>query len=356
MLAPNDLEILCDTFKHFYMDVTAADQLALMEKSIHIYPFREETNWIKVFRNQSTFLHQNGIAWQDRKAAIVSSVLSPFGAYKNTFEPVANFLGHTQDIDTAVILLNQLIKKTEENIRSVHNAASSYGHWLDDTALNIAPLEKCIHDGWKELGNAEQDVIRLSEEIVQLQNNLQQLDGVITLDSLSSHTVSGISNIMTNTASMIYSVAVAGYAVPYLTVISTFFTLGKTFYDIFSTADKLQQEIQALIQHKRSLSFAQTALAQTKAVLTTVYDIKANIIKQHNSINLLEAFWENERRNLSTVKNHLLASNDYRTMESEILQLPIANSVWFSLKDISKQLLADFDRAGASHTEIKIHT
>lgn len=354
MLAPDDIAGILTTLKGFYGNILAADKLAAVGKSFTVYPVSSEAPWVASLRNNAKNLCRNGKEWETSKIVIVPQALTSFTNYSYLFTSVAAFLENVESGEIAANMLGRLITEIDKNIKSAGQAKTAFDDWIDQTLLNIDPLNESIQDGWHDLGASEAKVLDLAKRIVQTVNNINNLDGVITLDSISSGTVSSLTSVMSSTASLIYTVAIAGYAVPYLSVAILFFTMGKMFYDIFSTASSIHNEIRSLTDSTIALTQEQQALAQTKSALMLIYDIRNLIGKQRSSLLAVEEFWKNEGRNVRTVREQFLLDKNYSRENPEILQLRVADSVWTSLNGTAQNILSDINRPTDNRTQIKI--
>jgi hypothetical protein len=354
MLAPNDIEPIVNTMVRFYANTMAADKFVAIGKSLTIHPVKNEALWISSLRYKLVNLYKNAEEWQTAKISIIPNTLSSFISYKDTFAATAKSLPNVGSGETAARMLDRLLDKISENIKAVRQARELFDNWIKAVTLNVEPLNDSIQEGWRDLRASEDKILALVRQIVQSQDKLSDLDGVITLDSISSGTVSNISGIMSNMASMIYSVAIAGYTIPYISVGVIFFTVGKLFYDIFSTADKIHNEIRNLMGYTLDLDFEQKAMVQTKSALDILYGVRELIAKQRNPLAEVEEFWKNEKRDVLTIRNNFALDNNFSKENSEILQLTIADSVWFSIGDSAKYIMANFMRPIDNRVQIKI--
>lgn len=354
MLAPDDIGPSLNSLKKFYVNTIASDKLATMNRTLNVYQLKNEAPWIADLREKAKLLCKNGVAWGSEKVKIIPNVLDPFVQYKILFSSVAKLLPGATSGDLAADFLQRLEDQVDKNIQSTHVANQGYSRWIEAVKLNIDLLGECIEEAWKDLGSSEKKIIQFSQEIIKTQNNIEELEGVITPSSISEGTIGGIKDVASNLASMSYSVIVNGYSISYLSVGVMFFTLGKTFYDIFSTADNLHNEIEDLSKYGLELTYEEQALAQTKAALQLVYNLKSLIEQQVNSLDELENFWKNEKRNINTVKDEFRLDKHYNPENAEILQLGIAESVWNSLETAAKGLEDKFGDGIASNTEIDI--
>lgn len=356
MLAPNDIDPILNSLKVFYAQVRAAEQLYSVGGSLKVYPIKREPPWLTVLRQRAERLRQDVAGWQEAKLSIVPETLAPFIQYHNKFHSVAKFLPNAESGDMAARLLDRLIKDTEHNLQEARHARIQFEDWIKGALMNVEPLNESIRQAWQDLGASERKVVALSSEITHVQDEIEHLDGVITLDSLSSGSIHNIAGIFAGGAAISYRVVIEGYTIPYLTVAKTFFTFGKLFYDIFSTADKIHKQLDNLQRYSLDLTFEQQALAQTKASLAFVYELKGLIERQQTMLNEVEEFWRQEKRNLTTVRNFFALDKDFSPSHPEILQLPIAESVWFSLKDASQGLITNFNQATDCKAKIDITT
>lgn len=356
MLAPNDIDPILNSLKTFYTQVRAGDQLNAIGGSLTVYSVKNEAPWIPILRQKAEQLRQDIVGWQDVKVSIIPQTLSPFIQYHNKFHSVASFLPGAESGDMAARLLDRLINEAECNLQATRHARMQFEDWIKGAMMNVEPFNESIQHAWRDLGASERKIVTLSNEIVHIQDEIECLDGVVALDSLSSGTVSGVADIMAGAASMVYDVVVSGYAIPYLSVAKMFFTTGKLFYNIFSTADKVHKKLEYLRQYSLDLTFEQQALAQTKASLAFVYDLKGLIERQRTVLTEVEEFWQQEKRNLVTVRNFFVLNRDFTPNHPEILQLPIAETVWFSLKDASQVLVSSLNQAIDYKTRINITT
>lgn len=354
MLAPDDLEPSINSLKSFYVNTLASDKLATMNRTMVIHHLKKEAPWITEFREKTKLLYADGASWEKTKVNIIPLSLDPFLVYQNTFSSVALFLPQVTSGETAAYILQRLLEQVEQNITSQKEANKQYSRWIQDTRMNLDLLNESIEKAWGDLGSSERKITRYANQIVQTQNNIEKLEGVTSLTSINSGSITGIRSVLTNLASMSYSVIMQGYAIPYLSVGVTFFTLFKTFYDIFATAAEIHQEFENLKEYTLDLTFEEQALAQTKACLQMVYEVRSLIQQQMNSLGELEVFWKNEKRNIITVRDEFLLSENYHPDNPEVLQLKVAESVWNTLASTARTVESKVESGSESSTDIDI--
>lgn len=354
MLAPDDLDPIIGALNGFHANVRAADSISAIFKSFTIHPVHNEADWVTQLRGQMPSLSNTGEAWKTGKLTILPGILSPLIAYYNRFKSVAAYLPHAEDGQAAASILDRLIVQIEGNVAEAREAKNVFSEWVKDAKLHTNLLDESITKAWSAIGSSEKKIVALSEQIVQVQNDLSSLDGVISLNSISGGSISSAKSILSEVASMIYSVAIQGIPLPVLSVGVSFFTLGKMFYDIFSTSSKIDKELAKLKQYRFDLTFEQLSLAQTKAALMYVYDMKVMLERQSTTLRELEAFWQNELRTVNTVRQNFALAEHYTKDNPEVLQLPIAQSVWFSLRDCADDILDSFNRSAVTKSKINL--
>ncbi len=354
MLAPDDLDAILRSLKTIYVEMLWADQLVTAGRCFQVYDNDQETTWTSTLQARVSLLAEDAEHWLDAKPSVASKPFSTFLTYSNAFFATSETLQSGASRDVVVQALDRLSAAANNCVVESRTARLQFEQWVNDAMVHTSGVEDSIQEAWAVLGSTERKVVDLSERIVQVQNNLQTLSGVVAPDQLSSQTLDGLSTILVNTASLVYNVAIKGLPIPYLSVASTFFTLGKLFYTIFSTGDQIQAEIQALGRYRFDLSQTQLALAQTKAVLCSLYDMRQLLTSQRSSLMNIETFWSNEVRNITTVRNKFALMESIPPDDPEIQQLPAAEVTWDILKNRAQSLISNFSRSVDNQTVIHI--
>lgn len=354
MLAPDDLDAILRSIQTIYVEMLWADQLVTAGRCFRVYKNGQDDGWISTLQARSSLLAEDAEHWLDVKPSVASKPLSTFLTYTNAFWAASEALQSGASKDVVVQSLDRLSAAANSCVVESRTARLQFEQWINDAMVHASGVEDSIQESWAVLGSTERKVVDLSERIIQVQNDLQTLSGVIAPDQLSSQTLDGLSTVLINTASIIYRVAFEGLSIPYLSVASTFFTLGKLFYTIYSTSDQIQTEIRALSKYRLDLSRTQLALAQTKAVIQSLYDMRQLLASQRSSFMDIETFWSNEARNITTVRNKFALMRTIPADDPEIQQLPAAALTWGILKDKAQALLSAFSRGVDRQTVISI--
>lgn len=337
MLAPDDITLALDSVKKFYLEICLTDKTAYMAKTFHVYPVLE-TSWMH--QVQANFERFSKLAdqWNITRIGLISTMTTCFSKYSTAFSVVHPLLEECTEKKHTVSLLEKLEKQLTDNIARMEAAYEEYHTYLTQYKSVIDQLKQCIEQGWTELSASEEKLLTLSEKLYEIQVQLTNLEGEVSMDSLNSMTVNNLKDIYTRMGSISYSMIVNGLSVPYLSVGILAFSFGKSIYDLVSNANKYESAVHELQQYSRKFSLEQKAMAQTKMVIRYLYDYFQAADKQSNSIKELISFWKNEKRNLETVKNSFIEKSEYRKNNSEILQLPVADTVWTTLKQSTEKV------------------
>lgn len=356
MLAPDDLDAVIGTLKSVYAQMRHADQLVTMGGGFRVYDIGEKATWVASLRTRVALLDKDAEIWLDAKPVVASLPFSGFITYRNAFSAASTALQGDTSKDTKIQVLDRLDNAARGCMEDARQARLQFEHWVSGSLTHLDAVNESIKDAWANLGSAEKQVVELSERIIAVQDGLNALTGVVAPDRLSSQTISDLTKILSNSASLVYSVAFAGLPVPYLSVVSTFLTLGKLFYTIFTTNEKIHKQLKELEGYRLDLDEAQLALAQTKAALSSLYDLKQLLSGQRSSLVEIETFWQGELRNITTVRDKFASTPYISPDDPELRQLPVAQTVWDELKDSAQGLLFNLGRGTNGKTVISITT
>ena len=354
MLAPDDLDPVIGALNGFHANVLAADRLSGCFKSLQIHRTQWEADWVREIRQYLPELYRVGDAWQQDKITVLPQILNSVSEYDNRFRTISMFLRQAESGQEAAKLLDRLIYQISECIQSTAQARGLFADWIREAKQYLQLMDESITAAWKEIAVSEKRIIYLSEQIVKVQNTMESLDGLVSLQSISSGTLGSAKNVLSQMVSIVYRVAVEGAAVPIIGVVNSFFSLGKLFYDIFSNSAKMEAEIKQLGKYRLDLGLEQVSLAQTKSLLTFLYELKVYLEKQEQTLREMEGFWENESRAVMTVKENFIRDKNYSKDNPEIQQLGIAESVWRSLGNYANDIMDSFQDMSDSGKRIQI--
>ncbi len=356
MLAPDDLTPAEDALKTFYAEVRAADQLATVGGSLRFSAGFQDEPWVVMLDSRVRRLQTDAADWYAKKPVVTPLVLGSFSRYRNAFAAVSQALAAHVSPSEAVFLLDRLWVQATACEADVQKAREGFQDWASLVLSNLDGVNDSLQDAWRELGASEQRVVALSQQITAVQMEIGQLEGVVSLDSLSSKAVSNLVSVFSNVVSMVYKVTISGLSMPYLTAVQAFFTLGKLFVTIFANASAVHKKLAELERYGLDLRAAQRGLAQAKAAIASLYELKSLLRKQQASLASLEGFWQSEARNLHTVRDRFALMPVIPPDDPELTQLPIARAVWGTLEGEARGLLNGLTQGVHGGTEIVIAT
>ncbi len=356
MLAPDDLAPVEDALKTFYAEVRAADQLAMVGGSLRFSAGFQDEPWVAMLQSRVQLLQKDAADWHTQKPVVTPLILGSFSRYQNAFAAASQALSAHVTPSEAVFILDRLWALAKDCQADAQTAQGAFQSWVGLVLTNLDGVNASLQEAWTALGASERRVVALSQQITAVQMEINQLEGVVALDSLSSAAVSSLAGVFANVASIIYKVAFSGLAMPYLTVAQAFFTLGKLFVTIFTNASAVHKKLAELERYGLDLRAAQQGLAQAKAALTSLYELKGLLLKQQASLASLEGFWQNEERNIRTVRDKFALMPAIPPDDPELSQLPIAQAVWGTLEGEADGLLNNLTQGVYLGTDIVIAT
>lgn len=337
MLAPDDIDPILGVIKRFYFDVCTADKTAYTTKTIQIYQTKD-LGWLEnvkeIFQKNSTLSN----IWYNERISLVSGVTNGFMDYAAAFSSFRGMLENTEDKDRACSLLRVLLRKVRDNISTLEELNRNFNRYLSDYRSVSQKINDSIEEGWKNISCSENEILSLAEKIYAVQTQITELEGAVSLNSLNSMTVTDCKDIYTRLGSICYAMLVDGLSTPWLSVGILAYSFGKSVYDMVDNARKYEKSVRELQSYSKNFSYEQKKLAQIKVVLRMLYDYRSDIDRQDNSVNELIAFWRNEQRNIETIMNGISICDSYTSRHPEVMQLPIADTVWKMLGQAAQNI------------------
>jgi len=339
MLAPEDIAPVNTLIKNFLYNIVSTDRVSYMLKTVRIYPIIGQHQWIDEWNRKMSKYRISSIEWERTRMPIISDSISSFVEYSDLFTAVKPFLENTEECDVVIHILNKLIKRVEKNLKCLQLQEQNFNEYLKSTSSLVLDIDDSIKKGWNNVDASEAEVMHLVSIIHELQDKIIELNNKNSLTALDSTTILDLKDCYSQLGSICYSMIVNELSCPYISVGFLVFTFGKTIYDFVSNATEFQKRIEQLSMYSEKLTLEQKALVQTKAAIRLLYSINQVAVVQNNSMNQIVDFWNNEKRNLETVKSNLLSAKTYTKENTEILQLPIAQVIWQMVQQNAKHVL-----------------
>lgn len=330
MLSPNinkTKNILTDSFN----EIMAIDGFSYGVQNTVIGVLPKDPEWLAAVRSRLAMMAKAGENWQFAKPDIWSALLSHFPDYASAFAGVAQMKA-AGELKGADVWIETLEKTLVAPLQKIVAATIAVNGELDkhyEDFKSIVPLLKdSIDQGWEELSDEEALMVKIAGALATLQAEVGNLE-----EQISSSAISGGKSTVTSAVSITYKLlSSAAPSVPYLSVASMAFTVGKTFYDIVSKTEQITEDLKEIETLQLEASEAAQAAAGTKAVLQLLYNTDESFVSIRESTTRLTTLWQAELGKLNAVVEALQSGADPETY-FEILAIPAANANWQAIND-----------------------
>jgi hypothetical protein len=192
------------------------------------------------------------------------------------------------------------VASARTSVTKLENARAAF-------SMILPAIDKSIQKGWTALGDEEQDMLKLTEEIGNLLAIAQSYSAKLTSDIIS-----GGKSYVQSIVSLLYAAAAAGTAatIPFLGIASVVFTTGKTFYDLIEDNQQLIDTMERISKLQQQLSADAVRLALTKATLRVLYQLEDMYLSSQDALPALVDLWEREQTKVQDAINALQAGAD----------------------------------------------
>jgi hypothetical protein len=261
---------------------------------------------------------------------IWAPVLVGFKNYTTTFSVIRqHYADEGMDAQKWIALFKSAESILNKNISSIHDAITLLNESFH-AYKNIQPLlDESIKEGWETLSNEEQQVLEIYVALTRLQDEISSLEDSLTIDALS-----GGKDAVQTSATIIYDLLTAAeMSIPFLAAASLVFTIGKTFYEVIHTTDKVNHLIEEVGKLQLEASHEAQALAGTKLVLQMLYKLELNFNSLRDNLPAIHEMWVGELGKIQAVIEALESGVDPNTY-MEIQSLPMANATWQSIEEL----------------------
>ena len=298
----------------------------------------EEPNWIPAVRSEMKILSKAGSNWIINYPNSWADILTYFANYGT------EFAAFSEEIKENIHNLskNQIISLLSSLSNELGNCASKTKKSLDKltgfenqfTAV-FPTLNASINSGWEELSEEEAEMVAIAEALTHLQDEISNLQSKIDSSSISG----GKTFVQTN-VKIAYSIltATGEVAVPYLSIVTLAYTIGKTFYDIISDTDKINEDLLKIGNLQMKASEEAQAAAATKSIIQYLYNIEIQFLSLKKHGTGLITIWKDEKSKIDEAINAIYAGADPASF-LDILTMSIANKNWDALLKYTQQIL-----------------
>ena len=194
--------------------------------------------------------------------------------------------------------------------------------------MDVFPsLNASIEQGWQELSDEEAEMIAIAQAITRLQDEISSLQSKIDAASIS-----GAKTFTQTNVKIAYSIltATGEVAVPYLSIVTLAYTIGKTFYDIITDTEKINKDLEQIAELQVEASEEAQAAAMTKATIQYLYNIEISFLSLKKHGTGLSAMWVNEKSKIDEAINAINAGAEPSKF-LDLLTIDVANKNWDAL-------------------------
>lgn len=311
-----------------------ADELAYILNSIHVTSFPQfSSEWIGTLSQRIKLLNQTGSSWYEVRPDIVSGMFSPVISHCAKYESINELLTSGREINGSAIveMIHRLYENAVANARDMRLLKEKFELWLDNVSSYMVLLEESESDGWKALDVDENSVSELTGKLAVLEDALESAQDSILPDSFSKG-----GKIAKSYGMMLYKTLIGGHSVSYFTVAGVFISVGKIFYDAFSSYADVKKLTGEIASCKMQYTLSQQALAQTKTMLRFLQALKLKISKARNDLDGAITIWDEEKGFL----DGLLLSYE-RGADPKQTSLVTETVFWETMTDVSRYFLEE---------------
>jgi hypothetical protein len=307
-------------------EVIRLDKYATAADNIVVGTLPVDPDWLASVRSRAAALGDAGVSWMMDKPDLWSTVLVQFSNYASAFQGVAA-MAQGGKVATAAqwvdVLANVLLPQAGKAV-ALTNAVDVQVHKAMQRFSVIQPLlEASIDQGWQELAQEEQQMIKLASELTSLQDKVTALESSITAGVISSG-----QGVITTSVKTVYSiVAEGGAAFSFLSLGASVITVGKSYYDLITATDDIADTLARIGALQLQASEAAQAAAGTKLVLQLVYNLQKSFLAIQDVLPQISAMWSAEQEKLQSVIEALQSGADPQTY-FEIFSIPTASANW----------------------------
>lgn len=308
-------------------EILQIDNYAFTCTNLRIGKLDKDPDWLATARERIGMFSSLGSSWINDRPDIWSSVLVQFPDYASAFASLATVRaqGKADSSAACITLLKQVLRPQLQQAAAVTGQAiekleTHYNDFRNRQGL----LQESINQGWAELADEERQMVAIAEKLGELQATVNDLEQEITADAIS-----GGKDYTSSAVSICYElVSTAGASVPYLSIASLAFTVGKSFYDLIADSQKVDDLLEQIGALQLEASDEAQAAAGTKGVLQTFYELEKSFLAiKDDVLPAILTMWRNELDKVGSVVEALEAGAEPDECLS-IVTIPTSNANW----------------------------
>ena len=337
MFAP-ELNDTKNQLTSLFNEINAVSGYSTSVQDTFIGKIPKEPDWIPAVRTEMQLLSKAGQNWADNYPSHWADVLTPFYNYSTSFAAFSDEIKKNLKVLTKsqiIALLSNLSASLQDCTTTTKKGLDNLSSFENQFTIVFPSINKSIQSGWNELKEEEQEMIEIAEAITRFQDEISSLQSKI-----DGSVISGGKTFVQTNVKIAYDIlsATGEVAVPYLSFVTIAYTIGKTFYDIISDTNKINEDLEKIGALQVQASEEAQAMALTKATIQYLYNIELQFqsIKTHG--NGLATMWGNEKSKIDAAINAIDAGAEPSKF-FDILTMDVANQNWQALLGFAKDIL-----------------
>jgi len=334
MLSPNVVEISEDIAVAF-AQFLAVKSFSYSTGEIVISPLSPDPDWLPPLRHRIASLAKISAQWQSDYPNLFVNYLLPFTSYYTTFNA---FAGRVKDFGNDVGLWTDALTALHTSILAAQTqaktAATAFTDHLEMIKTIEGQLNQSLTTAWKVLANEEAKIVALATQITRLQDRVAQLQ-----DNLTSAEISSGKTYFQTAATISYTIFTsASVEIPYLSILTEVYTIGKMAYDLIVTDKEINDALQQIADLTVEASETAQAAAMSKGVIQLIDNLNLRVTGLNDRLPAINRMWETEAGKISAAID-AIHSGAIPSQVLDLVSMPAAAAGWQTLADLSRKAI-----------------
>jgi hypothetical protein len=341
MLSPNIVETSED-IAAAYMQFLVLNSFGTSTTEIVVSPLSPDPDWLPPLRRRIANLAKLCAQWRLDYPDLVSTYFLPFTDFSTLFGAFARQADRFgNDVGLWLDALTVLHKGAVAAEAKAKDAATGFTDHLAMIKTIEGQLNESLNTAWSELAREEDKIVALATQIVRLQDQVAQLQ-----DSLTSGAISSGKSYFQTAATITYDVLIAAETeIPFLSILTEVYTLGKEAYDLIVTDKEISDSLQKIADLSVEASAAAQAAAMSKGVIQLINRLNLQVTGQSDRLPTLNRMWESTADKISTVVDTIQAGAK-PTEVLDLVSMPVAAAGWNTLGDLTRKAITTIPKYG----------
>jgi hypothetical protein len=341
MLSPNVVEVGEDIAAAF-SQFLAVKSFSNSAQAIVVSPLNSGPDWLPPLRNRISSLAKISARWELDYPDLPAKYLIPFADYYTTFKAVAGQSPKFgNDVGLWTDALTALHKSILVAVGQVKNAATALTDQLDLINTIERQLNESLTTAWSEQDKEEALMVALATQIARLQDRVDQLQ-----DNLTSAEISSGKTYFQTAATISYAVLAQGNVeIPYLSIPTEVYTIGKMAYDLIVTDQQISDALQQIADLTAKASEAAQAAAMSKGVIQLINNLTLRVTGLRDRLAAINRMWETEAGKIAFALD-ALHSGAVPSRVFDLVSMPSAAMTWQTLAELSRKAIESTPHPG----------